>query len=270
MLIRLGMIAALSVLLSVSLVSFGFADTGCRRDCEPPTLGVLYTGQKVVEKGFTINDKSFDVSERTQVLPTTAVRTGQNVNVKLVAYENSGAEYLREVSLAIGNFEDDRHQNILATIYFKQPFTALVGHPLTSGSDVSQVTSVDDPTGLLKDVTITASRIDSYRTSITMSFKIIKPLETSDIIVQTMDAKKETTYNVFYDAIKATGKDMTPKPTTPTKTPPPPPLKQLQNKTPLSKVECRAGFEKVTRTNGAIACVSTYTADMLRSMGHAS
>jgi len=261
---------AVFALLSVSLVSISFADTGCRRDCQPPTLGVTYEGQKVVEKGFTINDKSFDVAERTQTVPTTALRTGQNVNVKLVAYENSGATYLREVSLSIGNFEDDMHKNIIATISFKQPFTGLVGHPLTSGSDISQTTSIDDPTRLLKDVTITASEVDSYRTKVDMSFKIQRPLDTSDILIQTMDAKRETGYNVIFDAIKVGGKDITEKPAPPAKTPPPPPLKQLQKKVPLQKVECRDGYEKVTRNNGAVACVSTYTADMLRSMGHAS
>jgi hypothetical protein len=230
----------------------------------------LYTGQKVVEKGFTINDKSFDVEERTQTVPTTALRTGQAVNIKLVIYENSGATYLRDVSLSIGNFEDDMHKNIITTISFQQPFTGLLSRPLTSDSDVSQITHIDDPTRLLKDVTITASKVDSYRTKIDMSFKIQRPLDASDIIIQTMDAKRETSYNVLYDAIKVNGKDITEKPAPPTKMPPPPPLKQLQNKVPLQKIECRDGYEKVTRNNGAVACVSTYTADMLRSMGHAS
>lgn len=261
---------AVIALFSVSLISISFADTGCRRDCEPPTLGVLYTGQKVVEKGFTINDKSFDVAERTQTVPTTALRTGQPVNVKIITYENSGATYLRDVSLSIGNFEDDRHKNMLATISFQQPFTGLLNRPLASGSDVSQTTKVDDPTRLLKDVTITASEVDSYRTKVEMSFKILRPLDTSDIIIQTMDAKSHTGYNVLYDAIKVGGKDITEKPAPPAKTPPPPPLKQLQKKVLLQNVECRDGYEKVTRNNGAVACVSTYTADMLRNMGLAS
>jgi hypothetical protein len=264
-LVLLGVLA----LLSVSLISISYANTGCSRDCEPPTLGVLYTGQKVVEQGFTINDKSFDVAERSQIVPITVVRTGQTVNVKLITYENSGATYLRKTSLSIGNFEDDRHKDMLATISFDQPFTGLLSRPLTSGSDVSQTSSVDDPTGLLKDVTVKASEVDSYRTRIEMSFKIVRPLDTSDIIIQTMDAKRLTSYNVLYDAIKVGGKDMTEKPAPPTKMPPPP-LKQIQNKVALQKIECRDGYEKVTRNNGAIACVSTYTAAMLRNMGHAS
>jgi hypothetical protein len=159
---------------------------------------------------------------------------------------------------------------MLATISFQQPFTGLLNRPLASSTDVSQTASVDDPTGLLKDVKITASEVDSYRTKIEMSFKIQRPLDTSDIIIQTMDAKRHTGYNVIYDAIQVDGKDITEKPAPQAKTPPPPPLKQIQKKVPLQKVECRDGYEKVTRNNGAIACVSTYTADVLRSMGHAS
>lgn len=267
---KLGLILSLSVLLSISLISSSFADTGCRMDCEPPSIGVLYTGEKVVDKGFTINDKSFDVSERSQTLPTTVVRTGQNVNIKLIAYENSGAESLRDLSLSIGTFHDDLHKDILVTMSFKQVLTALVGHPLTSGSDVSQVTSVNDPTGLLKDVKIMSTPVDSYRTAVTMSFKVLRPIDTSDIIVQTMDAKKETGYNVLYQAIKVAGKDMTEKPVPPAKPIPMTPLKQIQHKISPSKVECREGYEKVTRNNGAVACVSTYTADLLRSMKQAS
>lgn len=263
-------IVAIFVLFSISLMSVSFADVSCSRDCEPPTLGVLYTGQTVVEKGFTINDKSFDVSERSQTVPTSVLRTGQLVNVKIITYENSGATYLRDVSLSIGNFEDDKNKNMLATMSFQQPFTGLLNRPLASGTDVSQTASVDDPTGLLKDVKITTSEVDSYRTKIEMSFKIQRPLDTSDIIIQTMDAKRHTGYNVIYDAIKVDGKDITEKPAPQAKTPPPPPLKQIQKKVPLQKVECRDGYEKVTRNNGAIACVSTYTADVLRSMGHAS
>lgn len=258
-----------SAVLSLSLFSYSFADTGCRRDCEPPTLGVLYTGQRVVENGLSINEKSFSVAERTQTIPTINVKTGQLVNVKLVVYENSGSTYLRDVSLSIGNYEDDKNKNMLATLSFKQPFTGVLSRPLVSGSDVSQVTSIEDPSKLLQDVSISASEIDSYRMTIDMSFKILRPLETSDIIIQTMDAKSGTGHNVFYDTIKVTGKEIVQKAEKSTKIPPPP-LKQLQKKISLQKIECREGLEKITRNNGAVACVSTYTADMLKNMGLAS
>ena len=268
--LKFGLILSLSVVLAVSIITPSFADTGCRRDCEPPTLGVLYTGDKVVSNGLTINDKSFDVSEHTQTLPTTVIRTGQNTNIKLIVYENSGFQSIREVSLSIGKFNDDRHKNMISTITFSQPFTASLRQPLAQTSDVSQVTNVVDPSGLLQDVVVKATNIDQNRISIAISFKVQRPIDTSDIIVQTTDANRETGSNVFHDAIKASGKDMTQKPIPPAKPVPPSPLKQLHNKVSSNKVECRDGYEKITRNNGAVACVSTYTADLLRSMKQAS
>lgn len=258
-----------AVLSSSILTVNAFADTGCRRDCEPPTLGVLYTGQRVVENGLTINDKSFDVAELTQTIPTTTIKTGEIVKIKLIVYENSGAIYLRDTSVSIGDYADDRNKNILATISFKQPFTAVLKQPLVLGSDISQSTHIIDPSGLLKNVSVKTSEIDSYRTAVDVSFKAVKPLDTSDIIIQTMDAKLETGSNVFYDAIKITGKEIMEKNSLPVKNVPPP-LKQIKAKIIAQKIECRDGLEKITRNNGAIACVSTYTADMMRNMGLAS
>ena len=60
-----------------------------------------------------------------------------------------------------------------------------------------------------------------------------------------MDAKRETGHNIFYDAIKVNGKEIVQKAEKPTKAPPPP-LKQLQKKVSLQKIECREGLEKIT------------------------
>ena len=269
---KLPIIIASAVLLSVTLFSLNnsFADTGCRRDCEPPTLGFLYTGQQVVEKGFTINGKSFDVSELTQTIPTTAVRTGDTVTISLIVYENSGAGYLRNTALSLGKYADDNHRNEIATISFKQPFSASPGHPLTSGSDVSQVTVVTDPDGYLKDVKVKAHEVDSYRTQVDMSFKVTKQMDVSDVIIETMDAKLGSRDNVLFNALKVTGKDIVSKAPPMIKPVPPTPLKQLKSKLTAQQVECRDGYEKITRNSGAIACVSSYTADLLKSKGLAS
>ncbi|MBI5145624.1 MAG: hypothetical protein HZA84_00190 [Thaumarchaeota archaeon] len=261
------LIIAVSVLASISLLTVNaFADTGCRRDCEAPTLGVTYEGKRLVEKGLIIDGKSFDVDELTQTLPTTKVRTGDLVKMRLVAFENSGAGYLQDVSLSIGDYADDRHVNILATMSFKQRFDAILKEPLLQDSDVSKTSVVTDPNGILKDVAIKTTEIDSYRTAIDISFKVTKPTAVSDIIVQTMDAKRNTRTNVFFDALVVTGDPIIEK-----KQPPPvqkvlAPLKQMK-KSP-SQVECREGFELVIRSaTGAPACVSTYTAELLRDRG---
>ena len=266
----LKMMLTVVTLASISLLTANiYADTGCRRDCEAPTLGLLYTGQQVIDNGLTINGRSFNVAEQTQKIPTTVVKTGDIVNVKLVTYENSGAEYLRLVSLSIGKYSDDKNISKFATVSFQQPFAATLGHPLT-GSDVIQTSIVTDPNSMLKDVTVKSTEIDSYRTAVEISFKVTKPLDSSDLIVQTMDAKRNSLTNVFYGGIKVTGKEILQEAPKPIYNPPPTPLQQLKEKISSKNVECRDGYEKITRMSGKINCVSPYTAELLRSMGQAS
>ena len=257
-----------AVLLSVSLLSVNaFADVACRRDCEPPTLGVTYEGDRVIENGFTINGQPFNVDELSQTLPTTKVRTGELVKIQLKVFENSGTPFLRDTSLSIGNYKDDVNGNPLATISFKQNFVGLLRHDTSQDSDVSKTSVIDDPNGLLKDITVKATEIDTYRMVIDISFKVTKLLDTSDIAVQTTDAKRGNKSNVFYDAIKVTGKSIIEeKPQLPVNNVLPP-LKQIK-KSHSTHVECRQGFELVMRSGAKLpSCVSTYTAEMLREHG---
>lgn len=258
-----------AVILSTSLITLSaFADTGCRRDCEAPTLGVTYEGKRMVDNGFTLDGKPFDVEELTQTLPTTKVRTGDVVKIRLVVFENSGAEFLQGTSLSIGNYVDDNHVNTMATISYKSVFNAVLKQSLSQDSDVSKTFTVDDPSGMLKGVDVKTSEIDSYRTAIDMSFIVKKPIPTSDIFVQTLDAKKNTKTNVFRDAITVTGNPIIEKAPQPTKNVPAP-IKQMK-KSPSAKIECRDGFELVIRANGMPSCVSTYTAELLKERGMAT
>lgn len=260
------LLIAVVVLSSVSLLAVNAsADTGCRRDCEAPTLGVTYEGKQIVDNGFTINGRSFNVDELTQTLPTTKVRTGEIVKIQLVVFENSGGEFLKGTSLSIGDYADDQHVNILSTVSFDQNFVALLKSPLSQDSDISKTTTITDPNGFLKDVMVKTSEVDSYRTAIDILFRVTKPIDTSDIIVKTIDAKKNSRTNVFHDALSVTGKQIVEVKAKPPAPHVPAPLKLLKSHSP---VVCREGFELVVRSaTGAPACVSTYTAEMLRDRG---
>ena len=249
------------------LISNIYADTGCRQDCEAPTIGLLYTGQQIVDYGFTINGRSFNVAENTQEIPTTVVKTGDMVTVNLVAYENSGATYLSKASVSVGKYTDDQKISRYATVSFLQPFTATLKSQ-TSGSDVTQTSSVTDPNSMLKDMKVKATVIDSYRTAVEISFIITKPLESSDIIVDTMDAKNNGHTNVFFNGIKVTGKEIPNEVTKKVYNPPPTPLQQIKKNVSAKNVVCREGFQKVTRLNGKVLCVSERAAQALRSNGH--
>lgn len=260
------LLIAVTVLSSVSLLAVNAsADTGCRRDCEAPTMGVTYEGKQIVDNGFTINGRSFNVDELTQTLPTTKVRTGEIVKIRLVVFENSGGEFLKNTSLSIGDYADDQHVNILSTISFDQNFVAVLKAPLSSDSDVSKTITVTDPSGLLKDVMVKTSDVDSYRTAVDIIFRVTTPIDTSDIIVKSIDAKKNSRTNVFYDAIAVTGKQIVEVKAKPPAPHVPAPLKLVKSHSP---VVCREGFELIKRsTTGAPACVSTYTAELLRDRG---
>lgn len=165
-------------------------NSGCRGDCVAPTLGQLDDGARLVEKGLTINAQSFDVMQYSQVIPTQMFKVGQPIKVKMLVYENNGVESLRHVSLAISDYKDERNQNEKAAISFIQEF------------DGTQKTSILDFDKLFDNVKVSATTIDSFTTSIVITFSIQKPIETSSLIIDTWDDAKSSRKNIFLDAIK--------------------------------------------------------------------
>lgn len=256
-------------LASISLLSVNiYADTGCRRDCEAPTLGFLYTGQKVVDKGFTINGRSFDVAEHSQTLPTTTVKTGDRVMVNIIAYDNHGSKHISDISLTLGKYADDDHISKFATISYLKKFVATLRQPLKD-TDYMETSTVMDPTSMLKDVTVVGKDIGNGQLSIEMAFSVVKPLDTSDFIISTKDGNGNSANYLLYKGIKVTGKEILIETPQVIKTPPTP-LKQTMNKISSDKVVCRDGYEKIIRPSGKVVCVSSYTAGLLKSLGQSS
>ena len=243
-------------ILSLSLFSLSaYAENaGCSRDCEAPTLGVLDDGQRVVENGLVINGRAFDVNHQIQEVPTMTFNTGSPAKVKLMVYENSGVSSLRHASIAITDYQDDRNQNDLASISLDQDFTG------------EQTVDVIDADGYLKGVTAKATALDLFRTEVEFSFKVTKPFDTTDFVVQLWDKDQSSRKNVFVDAVRGTGEpivDYVPGPVNMT----PAPLRQVENGVAPEDVECREGLELVIRTTGAPACVYPFTAEILRNWG---
>ena len=169
--------------------SFG-ENTGCRRDCEAPTFGQLDDGKKMVQGGLVINDKSFDVIQYEQTIPTMTFAAGQPLRVKMTVYENSGVSALQHVSFTISNYKDERHQNDKASISFDQDFTG------------EQKVNVVDFDKIFDSVKANATAIDAFTTSVVFTFKFQKAIDTSSIIIDTWDNGKNSRKNVFVDAIK--------------------------------------------------------------------
>ncbi len=243
-------------ILSTSLFTIDtFAENAnCSIDCEAPTMGDIDNGQRVVENGFAIDDNVFNVEHQIQTISTTQVETGKTTTVQMTVYENNGVASLRHVSLAISDYQDDINQNDLASISFNQDFTG------------EQTVDVMDPNGILKDAQVKAEALDMFRTQIEFSFMVVKPFDTSDLVVDMWDEDRSTRTNVFLEAIQATGEtivEYVPEPQVYV----PPPLKQVADGIAPEDVECREGLELVIRTTGAPACVYPFTAKTLQSWG---
>lgn len=254
--VLLQVLIGVSVLFSVSLFAINaFAENAnCARDCEAPTLGVLDDGQRVVEKGLTINSQSVTVQDDIQTIPTVAIGTGNMVNVRLMVYENNGAAALNHVSFAISDYQDDNNHSDKAIISIDQDFEG------------KQTVTVTDPNDLIKGATANITSLDQFNSSVDLSFKIMKPFATSSVIVNIWDEKASSRSNVFLDAIKAYGKPIVEE--TQTANTVLAPLKQVEAGIAPEKVECREGFELVIRsTTGMPACVYPFTAEILRTWG---
>ncbi len=254
--VLLQVLIAVGVLSSVSLLTVNsFAENAdCSGDCEAPTLGVLDDGQRVVTNGLTINSRSVNVEEQIQSIPTTTFNTGDTAKVKLVVYENNGVSGLRHTSLTISDYKDDKHSSDKATVSFDQNFEG------------TQTVTVTDPDGFLKGATAKATELNEFTTLVEFSFTIMKPFDTSAVIVESWDAKLSSRSNVFLNAVKANGDPIIEKAPLRPANIVPAPLKQVKVGVAPEMVECREGFELVIRSaTGAPACVYPFTAEILRN-----
>ena len=191
-----------AILIGISLMtsvapqnSFG-ENAGCRRDCEAPTFGQLNDGKKMIQNGLIINDKSFDVTEYDQAIPTMTFAAGQPLRVKMTVYENSGVSALQHVSFTISDYKDERHQNDKASISFDQDFTG------------EQKVNVVDFDKIFDSVKANATSIDAFTTLVVFTFKFQKSIDTSSIIIDTWDNAKNSRKNIFVDAIKVDDKSL--------------------------------------------------------------
>jgi hypothetical protein len=187
-----------ATILMASIISQNsFAEnSNCSVDCVAPTLGELDDGKKLVDKGFTINGQSFDVTGFSQTIPTQTFFVGQPITVKMLVYENNGVKSLRHVSLSINDYMGERSQNEKASIAFMQKF------------DGTQKVDVLDFDKMFENVTVTATPIDSVTTSVVFTFNFQKTLDTSEIIVNTWDDALSARKHIFFDAIKVEAKSM--------------------------------------------------------------
>lgn len=191
-----------AILLGIILVSSvsaqeSFAENSkCDGDCVAPTIGSFDDGRKIIDKGISINDQSFDVTGFTQTIPTQMIVVGQPVTVKLTVYENSGVDALRHVSFAITDYKGERDQTQKAKVAFMQNF------------DGTQNLDVLDFDKLLANVKYTATKMDSFTTMVEFTFDVTKPVEKSAIIVESWDDSRNSRKAILLEALQVDDKSM--------------------------------------------------------------
>lgn len=254
----LAMLIAVTMISSASLLSENASAeyAVCTGDCEAPTMGLLDSGRKIVDQGFTINNRSYEVAHFVQPVTTTMISTGETVTIRLTVHENTGVDAIRQISVSVADYVDDRNRNELATISFHQSFSGV------------RSVSVTDLNGMLRDISVNPVQLDQFRMSVEFSFKAAKPIEGSAIIVDAVDAERNSKRNVFLNALTVTGSPMpeaapdVPRPILAS------PLQQVRGGVMPQNVECRSGLELVFRTsNGSPLCVYPFNAETLRGLG---
>ena len=189
--------ASFIILFFIALASHNaFGDVGCRQDCEAPTLGILDDGRLVVEKGLTINEKSFDVTNADQIISRMKFTVDQPISVKVLVYENNGVSSLQHVSFTIADHKNGQIQDDKASISFDQDFTG------------AQKTSVTDFDKILDHIKVNATSIDSFTTSVVFAFKFQKPIDASSIVIDMWDYGRNSRKSTFIDALEIDGKSL--------------------------------------------------------------
>jgi len=186
---HLGILMAAVLMISISSYNAFAENSNCRSDCVAPTIGTLDNDQVMVTNGFTINGQSFNVTEYSQKTPTVKFLVDQPITVKMLVYENSGVQALRQVDLTISDYKDERNRNDKASISFNRDFTGL------------QKVDVLDSARILKNVKVNAIPVDQFVTSIVFTFDFQKPVDTSSIIVDMADDSRSSRRNILLDSV---------------------------------------------------------------------
>ena len=179
---------------------------GCSGDCSPPTLGIDNSGQTYVEKGFTINNNSYDVADFKQDIPNQIVNTGDQIEITLKIHENSGTQYLSHVALLMG-----LEEKTISGVKVHSHEVQIIWEQALDGN-----TSVDviDPNKLVSDVSVDNELAkDAFGNKegvnqLVFKFTPITPYDTSVILVEMWDYERNSWTNYFYNGLTIEGETL--------------------------------------------------------------
>jgi len=164
---------------------------GCN-DCVPPSISKR--GLAEIHDGFTINDQIFSIEKRTNTLETYEANVGDAVKFNLRAYENSGA-----VNVMFSGMYMDLHGKTVS----RNDSPAFIEYFLKDQTyEVLDKNKIFSAVGVTHEVTKPYPNINQEMMDITFTVIFAKPMETSHIIVELWDQKRNSERIYLFDALK--------------------------------------------------------------------
>jgi len=178
--------------------------SGCRGDCEEPTLGVDSKGKRMVSNGFTYNGKSIDVERFFTPYPLITVDVGKENKAEFKIYENQGPDNIKHFSFAFGLAKGEIISESKAMI------------ELDIDYDGTQSLTITDPEHALDNVRVETSEVscdDSGQTDclgVTIYHTFRAPLDFNIVATDVWDFKRNPWQNYYNHGIEIVGQSMNP------------------------------------------------------------
>ncbi len=170
---------------------------GCNT-CIAPTMGIANGPhiKRIVEDGFTLNGKSFDVMAFKQTEELIYTETGITNNITLKIYEDRGPENIRYVAVFLGLDDTDIYRN-LASIIWENDW------------DGKKTVTVVDEHNLFEDEFVLHGIFDNHLI-LNYSFVELFPIPESTIGVEIRDGQRNKERNYFENILEVTGPPLIP------------------------------------------------------------
>ena len=190
-----------SVTASTTLSASG-GGSGCK-DCEEPTLGVLSSGQRVVEDGFTYNGHSVDVERFFTPYPLITAQVGKQNTAQFKIYENRGPDNIAHFSFAFGLGKGEIISQSQAMI------------EVDFARDRTQTVTITDPQNALDNVSVTTDKVacnggPTQCLEITIKHMFREPLDFDIVGTDVWDYSRQSWQNYYNHGIEVVGPSMNP------------------------------------------------------------
>ena len=178
--------------------------SGCRSDCEAPTLGVNSEGDRFVTNGFTYNGKSINVELFFTPYPLITANVGQQNKAVFKIYDNYGPQNVAHFSLAFGLGDDQIISESKAMIELDIDFTG------------TETVTITDPENALDNVRVRTSTGNCNSDSaiecliVTIDHTFRAPLDFNIVSTDVWDYRLNSWQNYYNHGIEVVGESLNP------------------------------------------------------------